>query len=242
MDSNRTLINVLVDEMTHNIKGGIYHKLQIDFAYNSNHIEGSKLSHEQTRWIFDTQSVAGDNIHVNDIIETTNHFRCFDHIIATYREPLSEEYIKNLHRILKSGTLSSNSSEAVVGDYKKYPNSVGELNTEKPSNVSSSLNNLLNQYNNLPEVTITDIAKFHSDYEKIHPFYDGNGRTGRLIIFKECLKNNIVPLIINDQDKIFYYKGLYKNQTENDIRQLLAVFELMQDDMKSILDYFEISY
>ncbi len=242
METAKYLIEALLDEMQHNIKGGIYNKLQVDFAFNSNHIEGSQLTKEQTRFIFDTQSVAGDNIKVDDIIETVNHFSCFKHILTTFNEPLSDDYIKNLHFILKTGTLSSHSIEAVVGDYKKVPNEVGELTTTKPSKVKESLNELINSYNASPTKSLEDIVKFHSDFEKIHPFYDGNGRIGRLIMLKECLKNDIIPFFINDRDKIFYIKGLYRHQTTGDIRQLHDVCLLMQDDMKSILKYFEIAY
>ena len=238
--SERYLVDVLLDEREHKISGGIYNKLQVDFAFNSNHIEGNSLTHDQTRYIFDTHSLSGDNIKVDDVLETINHFRCFDYILDTYKEELTEDYIKSLHRLLKSNTLSSESKEAVVGDYKKYANMVGDIKTAPPAKVAEQIRTLINAYNNLTELSIEDIVKFHVSFEKIHPFFDGNGRVGRLLMFKECLKNDIVPFIVNDRERIFYYKGLSEAQLDNKYQRINEFCLLMQDDMKAIFDYFEI--
>lgn len=242
METAKYLIERLLDEMNHNISGGIYNKLQVDFAYNSNHIEGSTLTHEQTRYIYETHSVAGDNINVNDIQETVNHFECFKYVLNTYRDEISEDYIKTLHRMLKSGTLSSMALSAVVGDYKKEPNEVAGIQTALPASVHNSMVNLLNDYKIKQNIDIKDIVHFHSDFELIHPFYDGNGRVGRLLVLKECLKNDIIPIFVNEKEKIFYYQGLHRLQIENNDEQLFSFFLLMQDDMKSIMEYFNINY
>lgn len=238
--SERCLVNVLLDEREHKISGGIYNKLQVDFAFNSNHIEGSTLSHEQTRYIFDTHSLSGDNIKVDDVLETINHFRCFDYILDTYNEDLTEDYIKTVHRLLKSNTLSAESKEAVVGDYKKYANEVGDIKTTPPQRVSDQILQLIDEYYNSEVHSIEDIINFHVAFEKIHPFYDGNGRVGRLIMFKECLRYDIVPFIVNDKERIFYYKGLSEAQLDNKYQRINEFCLLMQDDMKAIFDYFEI--
>ncbi|MBQ8941697.1 MAG: Fic family protein [Firmicutes bacterium] len=239
---NRNLINTLVFEKNNRISGGIYHKLQIDFSYNSNHIEGSRLTHEQTRYIFETQTVGIEPTKVNDIFETVNHFRCFDSIIDTVAAPLSEGYIKNIHFMLKTGTMSGGNDEAVIGDYKKYANFVGTTETTAPENVAEEMQTLLLNYNALEKVSLYDILDFHACFEKIHPFYDGNGRVGRLIMFKECLKNDIVPFYIDDMQKMYYYRGLQNWQSGGEKGFLADTCLLMQDNMKKILDHFEIDY
>ena len=240
--ADRNLIYTLLDEKTHNLNGGIYHKLQVDFAYNSNHIEGSQLSHDQTQYIFETKTVGMEPARVDDIFEAVNHFRCFDMILAQYKEPLSENLIKALHKQLKTGTFSSQSKEAVIGDYKKVPDFVGNMKTAAPAEVQSEIKLLLSVYNSKRTHTLDDILDFHAGYEKIHPFYDGNGRTGRLIMFKECLCNNIVPFIITDQYKAYYYRGLKEWQTGGERGFLRDTCLLMQDNMKKVMDYFEIRY
>lgn len=241
MAEKRTLLDTLLFEKSNRVSGGIYHKMQVDFTYNSNHMEGSRLSHEQTQYIFETHSVSG-NVLVNDVFEASNHFRCMDFILDNLNKPLTEEYIKKLHHILKNGLMTDNNSEAVIGDYKKYANIVGETETAKPEDVHKFMTLLLEKYNNLKNIDLYDIAQFHSEFEKIHPFYDGNGRVGRLIILKMCLENNIVPFYINEQNKIFYYMGLKEWQLSGRPDRLLDVFLSMQDDMKIILDYFDIEY
>lgn len=238
---DRSLITVLKHEKSNSIKSGIYNKIQVDFAFNSNHLEGSKLSHDQTRYIFETRTVGTEPARVEDIIETVNHFRCFDYIIDTFGQPITEDYIKELHRILKSGTYSSENSDAVIGDYKKYPNHVGDIDTSAPKNVQRDISKLLNSYE-ASETGLYKIIDFHAEFEKIHPFYDGNGRVGRLLMFKECLRYNIVPFVINDLHKSFYYNGLKQWQTGKEKGYLIDTCLLMQDDMKEALDYFEIDY
>ncbi len=238
----RDLISVLLAEKVDKISGGVYNKLQVDFAYNSNHIEGSKLTHEQTRYIYETQTVGIEPAKVDDVIEAVNHFRCFDKVIATYKDELTPEYIKSLHYTLKASTLSSEREEAVVGDYKKFPNYVGDMKTTSPERVAASIDELLRDYNMLETVDLYDILSFHADFEKIHPFYDGNGRIGRLLMFKECLNHDIVPFFIEDTYKGYYYKGLKEWQSDGEKGFLLDTCLMMQDKMKAILDYFKIEY
>ena len=207
MSEKRELKETLLFEKNHRIHGGIYHKMQVDFAYNSNHIEGSRLTHEQTCYIFETQSVDGA-VFVNDVFETANHFRCLDWVLDTISEPLSEEYVKQMHRILKTGLMTQQNPEAVIGDYKKYANVVGGIETAKPGEVSAQMAQLLQTYQNLQQPDFYEIAWFHMAFEKIHPFYDGNGRVGRLLLLKMCLENDIVPFYINSESKMFYYAGL----------------------------------
>lgn len=237
-----TVLEVLRDEMIHNISGGLYHKTQIELTYNSNHMEGSRLTHDQTRYIFETNTVGADEgvLHVDDIIETSNHFRCMDKIIQKAEIKLTEKFIKELHLILKSGTSDSKVSWFAVGDYKKRPNEVGGMTTTLPENVGSEMKSLLSRYNALPEVTLDDILDFHVKFERIHPFQDGNGRIGRLIMFKECLKHDIVPFIIEDDMKIFYYRGL--SEWDNEKGYLTDTCLSAQDKYKSYLDYFRIKY
>ena len=241
MSEKRELKETLLFEKNHRIHGGIYHKMQVNFAYNSNDIEGSRLTHEQTCYIFETQSVDGA-VFVNDVFETANHFRCLDWVLDTISEPLSEEYVKQMHRILKAGLMTQQNPEVVIGDYKKYANVVGGIETAKPSEVSAQMAQLLQTYQNLQQPDFYEIAWFHMAFEKIHPFYDGNGRVGRLLLLKMCLENDIVPFYINSESQMFYYAGLKEWQTQGKPNRLLDVFLSMQDDMKAVLDYFEIDY
>jgi len=241
MRQPRTVINTLLHEKKSKISGGFYHKLQIDFAYNSNHMEGSRLTHEQTRYIFETHTVDG-TAHVNDILETVNHFKCIDFVLDTVYEPITEMYIKQLHKILKNGLLENDYDDVVIGEYKKYPNEVGQIKTVQPEEVAVHMEKLISEFSSKQETDLYDVAEFHTEFEKIHPFYDGNGRIGRLIILKMCLANDIVPFFISDESKMFYYKGLKEWQVDNNPERLLDVFLSMQDDMKCILDYFEIKY
>lgn len=241
MEKGRTLRNVLLLEKKRKIGGGIYHKMQVDFAYNSNHIEGSQLSHEQTRYIFETHSIDG-TAFVDDVIETANHFKCFDFVLDTIDMPITEEYVKQLHRILKSGLMAEQNPEVVVGEYKKYASVVGGIITAKPADVPQQMAVLLQKYETHSALDLYDVAQFHVEFEKIHPFYDGNGRVGRLLLFKMCLANAIVPFGIDERHKMFYYMGLKEWQQEHQPNRLLDVFLSMQDDMKAVLDYFEILY
>lgn len=236
------LLKRLTEEKTSKLSGGIYHKIQIDLTYNSNHMEGSKLTHEQTRYIFETNTIGIENevLNVDDIVETANHFKCIDTIIDTANETITEAYIKNLHLILKSGTSDSRKDWFSVGDYKKLPNEVGGKITAEPENVSAEMKKLLTRYNSKENKTLEDIIDFHYSFEKVHPFQDGNGRVGRLIMFKECLKYNIVPFIIDDDLKLFYYRGL--NEWENEKGYLIGTCLAAQDNFKKYLDYFKIEY
>lgn len=239
---NRKLLEVLLEEKEGQVKGGIYHKLQIEMAYNSNHIEGSKLTHDQTRYIYETKTigVTEENINVDDIIETSNHFRCVDVAIESAKYKLSESFIKQLHFILKSGTSDSRKTWFKIGDYKLMDNEVGGEDTCPVSEVKAQIKELLKKYNLKQKVTVEDIIEFHYEFEKIHPFQDGNGRVGRLIMLKECLKHNIVPMIINEELKFYYYRGLkeYKNVKG----YLVDTCLFAQDIVKTYLDYFKIKY
>lgn len=236
------LLAVLREQKEMKLKGGIYHRTQIDLTYNSNHIEGSRLSHEQTRFIFETNTVGfeGDSIRVDDIIETTNHFRCIDYIIDHAETRLTESLIKELHLMLKSGTSDSRKEWFAVGDYKRFPNEVGGCETTAPENVKGEISALLKEYNSIKEKTFDDILDFHCRFESIHPFQDGNGRVGRLIMFKECLANGFVPFIITDELKIFYYRGL---QQWHSIKEYLRDTCLSaQDNYKVLMDYYRVEY
>ncbi len=208
--AEENLLAFLKREKEAGLKGGIYHKIQIDLTYNSNHIEGSKLTHDQTRFIFETKTlgITKKAVKVDDIVETVNHFRCIDLIIEGAHTKLTESFIKQLHFILKSGTTDSQKSWFRVGDYKILENEVGGVETTKPAEVAAAIKALLKEYNSKSKITFDDILDFHVRFEAIHPFQDGNGRVGRLIMFKECLKHNIVPFIITEELKIFYYRGL----------------------------------
>jgi len=236
------LLSILQEQKKMKLKGGIYHRTQIDLTYNSNRIEGSKLTHEQTRYIFETNTIGitNESVNVDDIIETTNHFRCIDKIIDTAHQNLTETLIKELHHILKNGTSDSNKEWFKVGDYKKLPNEVGGKETCHPKEVSRKMKELLQQYNSIKKINFEDIIAFHHDFEVIHPFQDGNGRVGRLILFKECLANNIVPFIIAEDLKLFYYRGL--NEWYKVKEYLLDTCLTAQDSYKILLRYFEIAY
>ncbi|UTC63554.1 Fic family protein [Treponema sp. OMZ 787] len=237
-----TLLSFLKREKDAGLKGGIYHKIQIDLTYNSNHIEGSKLTHEQTRFIFETRTlgVTDDVVRVDDIVETVNHFHCIDLIIEGAHTKLSESFIKQLHYVLKYGTTDSRKSWFKVGDYKMLENEVGGDETTKPADVAAEMKALLTKYNLKAKITFDDILDFHVRFEAIHPFQDGNGRIGRLIIFKECLKHNIVPFIITEELKIYYYRGIKK--WKNERGYLRDTCLTGQDLMKQCLDYFSIIY
>lgn len=238
----KTLLAILQEEKASKYSGGIYHKTQIDLTYNSNHMEGSRLTHDQTRFIFETNTIGIENevVNVDDIIETTNHFRCIDMIIDHVKTELNEKFIKELHFILKSGTSDSKKDWFAVGDYKKFPNEVGNMKTPLPEEVDNLMKDLLKEYNSKKEKTFEDILDFHVQFERIHPFQDGNGRIGRLIMFKECLKYNIVPFIIEDNLKMYYYRGL--KEWNNERGYLVDTCLTAQDKYKAYLDYFRISY
>lgn len=236
------LLKALREQKEARIKGGIYHRTQIDLTYNSNHIEGSRLTHDQTRYIFETNTigVTDTNVNVDDIIETTNHFRCIDMIIDRCEERLSEAFIKELHMLLKTGTSDSQKPWFKVGDYKRLPNEVGGNATCVPENVHREMKTLLSEYNAKKQKTFDDILDFHQRFESIHPFQDGNGRVGRLIMFKECLANGFVPFIITDELKLFYYRGL--REWKNLKGYLTDTCLAAQDQYKALLDYFRIKY
>ena len=238
----KTLLEILQEEKSSGYSGGIYHKTQIELTYNSNHIEGSSLTREQTRYIFETNTIGAEtgNLNVDDVIETANHFRLVSLIIDNAKSMLTEEFIKELHLMLKNGTSDSRKDLFAVGDYKKLPNEVGGMNTALPEEVSGKMKKLLNEYNAKEEKSFEDILDFHVKFEKIHPFQDGNGRVGRLIMFKECLKYNIVPFIIEDDLKMFYYRGLSEWETEKGYLRDTCL--TAQDRYKAYLDYFRIGY
>ncbi len=237
-----TLLEILKREKRSSIKGGIYHKLQIEMTYNSNHIEGSTLSYDQTRYIFETKTIGVENvsIKVDDIIETINHFRCIDLAIESANYKLTESLIKQFHYILKSGTADSYKPWFKVSDYKLLENEVGGNKTTKPKEVKEKIIDLLTWYNSINNVSLETIIEFHYRFETIHPFQDGNGRVGRLIMLKECLKHNIVPILITDQYKAFYYRGL--REWEQEKGYLIDTCLFGQDIMKNYLDYFKIKY
>ena len=238
----KTLLAILQEEKASKYSGGIYHKTQIDLTYNSNHMEGSRLTHDQTRFIFETNTIGIENevVNVDDIIETTNHFRCIDMIIDHVKTELNEKFIKELHFILKSGTSDSKKDWFAVGNYKKFPNEVGNMKTPLPEEVDNLMKDLLKEYNSKKEKTFEDILDFHVQFERIHPFQDSNGRIGRLIMFKECLKYNIVPFIIEDNLKMFYYRGL--KEWNNERGYLVDTCLAAQDRYKACLDYVRINY
>lgn len=236
------LLKRLREEKEGKMSGGIYHRTQIDLTYNSNHIEGSRLTHEQTRYIFETNTIGitDESVNVDDIVETTNHFRCIDLIIDRAEEKLSEAFIKEIHRILKTGTSDSCKSWFNVGDYKKLPNEVGGNATCPPEEVHARMKALLASYNAIKEKSLEVIIDLHQKFETIHPFQDGNGRVGRLVMFKECLANGIVPFIITEELKLFYYRGLKEWGHVNGY--LTDTCLTAQDYYKKLLDYFKIKY
>ena len=241
-DTPKTLLEVLKAEKAVKLHGGIYHKIQIDLTYNSNHIEGSRLTHDQTRYICETNTIGVSDgaVKVDDVVETANHFKCIDMVIDSANYALSEAFIKHLHAVLKSGTSDSRLDWFAVGDYKRLPNEVGGMDTTGPENVGAEIKKLLAEYNSIANKTFDDLLDFHYRFERIHPFQDGNGRVGRLLLFKECLRNNIVPFIIEDDLKMFYYRGL--KEWRNERGYLRDTCLSAQDRFKKYLDYFRIHY
>ena len=237
-----TLLYRLTEEKNAKLKGSIYHQTQIKLAYNSNHIEGSRLTEDQTRYIYETNTIGFDKepVNIDDIMETINHFQCFDYMIECANNTLDEEFIKNVHKILKTNTSDSRISWFNVGEYKSRRNMVGDMKTVPPEKVKDEMNKLLEEYWKKQNITLEDILDVHVRFERIHPFQDGNGRVGRIIIFKECLKHNIVPFIIEDNLKFFYYRGL--KEWDNEKGYLMDTCLTAQDRYKAYLDYFEIKY
>lgn len=237
-----TLLDILRDQKEGKYSGGIYHRTQIDLTYNSNHMEGSRLTRNQTRYIFETNTVGVENevLNVDDVIETVNHFHCIDLVIDHADDILSEKFIKKLDLTLKNGTSDSRKDWFAVGEYKKIPNEVSGMDTALPEEIADKMKTLLKEYNVIKEKTLEDILDFHVKFERIHPFQDGNGRVGRLIMFKECLKHNIVPFIIEDNLKLFYYRGL--KEWDNEKGYLTDTCLTAQDKYKAYLNYFRIAY
>ena len=233
------VLDVLREQKEMELKGNLYHNTQIIFAYNTNHIEGSKLTEDQTRYIFETNTILfeGQTVaSVDDILETANHFKLVDYMLDVAEEKLTEEIIKEFHKILKEGTSDSRKEWFNVGDYKKLANEAGNMQTSLPKNVVKDMAKLMEWYNSLEEITIKEIIEFHYRFERIHPFQDGNGRVGRIIMFKECLKNNIVPFIILDKEKLFYYIGL--KEYKNEKGYLLDTCLNAQDQYKKMVEYY----
>lgn len=236
--SDNALLQLLRDEKSVRMSGGLYHELQIRMTYNSNHIEGSKLSEDQTRMIFETNTVdVAEGLLVDDIIETVNHFRAIDYVLDKAEEPLTEEIIKELHRILKQGTKDAALDWFAIGDYKEKANVVGGRETAKPKDVPTRMKALLAAYESLAAITLEGIIRFHHDFERIHPFQDGNGRVGRLVALKECLRHSIVPFIIEDSKKMFYYRGL--SEWEKEPGYLTDTCLDGQDAFKKLMLMFE---
>jgi len=237
----RSLLSVLLEEKNAARSGGIYHKIQIELTYNSNHMEGSRLTHDETRYIYETNTVGGGgSVNVDDVVETANHFRCIDLVLENATTAITESLIKDLHRTLKNGTSDSRLSWFAVGDYKRIPNEVGGRDTTLPEDVFHEIKALLKGYREKEEKTLEDLLDFHYRFERIHPFQDGNGRVGRLLLFKECLRYNIVPFIIDEELKMFYYRGLSEWSRERGY--LLDTCLSAQDRFKRYLDYFKIPY
>ena len=239
-DLPRDLLSRLKAEKKTKLHGGIYHKIQIDLTYSSNHIEGSTLTHDQTRYIFETDTIGiGTAVKVDDVVETANHFKCIDMIIDNAAYAPSESFMKQLHAVLKNGTSDSRQDWFAVGDYKRLPNEVGGKGTTPPDCVAVEIRKLLADYNATKEKSFDDLLDFHYRFESIHPFQDGNGRVGRLLLFKECLRNHIVPFIITDDLKMFYYRGL--GEWNNERGYLRDTCLTAQDRFKKVLSYFNIS-
>lgn len=239
--AGENLLSILKTQKHMGLTGGIYHKVQIELAYNSNHIEGSTLTHDQTRYIYETHTIeAVGAVNVDDVVETSNHFRCLDYVIDNATKPLTETMIKKLHFMLKTGTGDSRLARFNVGEYKLLPNEVGGKETCKPENVRTEIAKLLTEYNAKGHKSIEDIIEFHKRFESIHPFQDGNGRVGRLIMFKECIANDVVPFIIDEKHKMFYYRGL--SEWDNEKGYLIDTCLSCQDKFKAWLDYFKIRY
>lgn len=237
-----TLLEFLKTEKDSGIKGGIYHKVQIELTYNSNHLEGSRLTHDQTRYIYETNTIGPENgtLNIDDLVETANHFKCVDMVIDAASQPPREAFLKKLHLTLKNGTSDSRKNWFAVGDYKKMPNEVGGQATTPPEKTAAAIHALFSEYNMQSSKTFQELVAFHAAFEAIHPFQDGNGRVGRLILFQECLRNNIVPFIIDEELKMFYYRGLHEWKSERGY--LIDTCLAAQDKFKKYLDYFQIPY
>lgn len=239
--SKINLLNILREQKEMKLKGNLYHNTQIIFAYNTNHIEGSKLTEDQTRYIFETNTILfeGETIaSVDDILETANHFKLVDYMLDKAEENLTEDMIKEFHRLLKEGTADSRKEWFKVGDYKQVVNEAGSTKTTLPKYVQRDMTKLMDWYNSLSKITIKEIIEFHARFEKIHPFQDGNGRVGRIIIFKECLKSNIIPFIILDKDKLFYYRGLREYQNGGEKGYLIDTCLNAQDQYMKLVEYY----
>ena len=239
--SKINMLEVLREQKEMKLKGNLYHNTQIVFAYNTNHIEGSKLTEDQTRYIYETNTLLTEKesiTNLDDIIETANHFKLVDYMLDVADKELTEVMIKEFHKILKDGTSDSRKDWFNVGDYKKLANEVGGLKTTEPKNVERDMKKLLDWYKNIKKVTINEIIEFHAKFEKIHPFQDGNGRIGRIIAFKECLKYNIVPFIILDKDKLFYYRGLKEYQNKTEKGYLIDTCLNAQDQYIEMIKYY----
>ena len=239
--SKINILEVLREQKEMKLKGNLYHNTQIKFAYNTNHIEGSKLTEDQTRYIYETNTIlfeGGTIASVDDILETANHFKLVDYMLDIANENLTEEIIKNFHKILKEGTMDSRKEWFNVGEYKKLANEAGTMRTSSPKQTPKDMQKLMEWYNSLTEVTIKDIIEYHARFEKIHPFQDGNGRVGRIIAFKECLKNNIIPFIILDKDKLFYYRGLKEYQNKTEKGYLIDTCLNAQDQYIKMIEYY----
>lgn len=243
--SKINVLDILREQKEMKLKGNLYHNTQIIFAYNTNHIEGSKLTEDQTRYIFETNTIFFERetiASVDDILETANHFKLVDYMLDIAEEKLTEDIIKEFHRILKEGTMDSRKDWFNVGEYKKLPNEAGSMKTTEPKYVQRDMTKLMEWYNSLKEITIKEIIEFHARFEKIHPFQDGNGRVGRIIIFKECLKNNIIPFIILDKDKVFYYRGLKEYQNKTEKGYLIDTCLNAQDQYTALIGYYLKNY
>ena len=239
--SKINILDILREQKNMKLKGNLYHNTQISFAYNTNHIEGSKLTEDQTRYIYETNTLLASKdtiIGIDDILETANHFKLVDYMLDIADKKLTEKMIKDFHKILKEGTSDSIKEWFIVGDYKKLPNEVGSLKTTEPKNVERDMKKLLEWYNSINQITIKEIIEFHAKFEKIHPFQDGNGRIGRIIAFKECLKNNIVPFIILDNEKLFYYRGLNEYQSNKEKGYLIDTCLNAQDQYIEMIKYY----
>ena len=239
--SKINVLEILREQKKMRLKGNLYHNTQISFAYNTNHIEGSKLTEDQTRYIYETNTILFEKetvANIDDILETANHFKLVDYMLEVADKRLTEEIIKKFHKILKEGTMDSQKEWFNVGEYKKLANEDGSMKTSSPKQTPKNMNKLMEWYNSLEKVTIDDIIEFHARFEKIHPFQDGNGRVGRMIAFKECLKNNIVPFIILDKDKLFYYRGLREYQNGTEKGYLIDTCLNAQDQYTEMIKYY----
>lgn len=239
--SRINLLEILREQKEMKLNGNLYHNTQIMFAYNTNHIEGSKLTEDQTRYIYETNTILfeGETVaNVDDILETINHFKLVDYMLDIASEPLTEDIIKKFHKILKEGTMDSRKEWFNVGEYKKLPNEAGMMKTASPNETPKEMQKLMKWYNSLSKITIKEIIEFHARFEKIHPFQDGNGRVGRMIMFKECLKNNIIPFIIFDKDKLFYYRGLKEYQGNREKGYLIDTCLNAQDQYIKMIEYY----